>query len=138
MSSTNKKGAGLILSLLTAVAGAVGLAFCIVNAGTDSFRKIGGQYGQGGKDDLHGNEGVVIPGAHADKAGAAGHAVQRVGVGQRVGLPCHGLLDGAHQLGVLTNILGGPVGKLFADSGHRVLTGEGGHRAAVEGILLQQ
>lgn len=41
MSSTNKKGAGLILSLLTAVAGAVGLAFCIVNAGTDSFRKIG-------------------------------------------------------------------------------------------------
>ena len=32
MSSTNKKGAGLILSLLTAVAGAVGLAFCIVNA----------------------------------------------------------------------------------------------------------
>lgn len=97
----------------------------------------GGQYGQGGKDDLHGNEGVVIPGAHADKAGAAGYAVQRVGVGQRVGLPCHGLLDGAHQLGVLTNILGGPVGKLFADSGHRVLTGEGGHRAAVEGILLQ-
>ena len=41
MSSTNKKGAGLILSLLTAVAGAVGLGFCIVNAGTDSFRKIG-------------------------------------------------------------------------------------------------
>ena len=34
MSSTNKKGAGLILSLLTAVAGAVGLGFCIVNAGT--------------------------------------------------------------------------------------------------------
>ena len=32
MSSTNKKGAGLILSLLTAVAGAVGLGFCIVNA----------------------------------------------------------------------------------------------------------
>ena len=30
MSSTNKKGAGLILSLLTAVAGAVGLGFCIV------------------------------------------------------------------------------------------------------------
>lgn len=29
MSSTNKKGAGLILSLLTAVAGAVGLAFCM-------------------------------------------------------------------------------------------------------------
>ena len=28
MSSTNKKGAGLILSLLTAVAGAVGLGFC--------------------------------------------------------------------------------------------------------------
>ena len=41
MSSTNKKGAGLILSLLTAVACAVGLGFCIVNAGTDSFRKIG-------------------------------------------------------------------------------------------------
>ena len=41
MSSTNKKGAGLILSLLTAVAGAVGLGFCIVNDGTDSFRKIG-------------------------------------------------------------------------------------------------
>lgn len=41
MSSTNKKGAGLILSLLTAVAGAVGLGFCIVNAGTDSFCKIG-------------------------------------------------------------------------------------------------
>ena len=41
MSSTNKKGAGLILSLLTAVAGAVGLGFCIVFAGTDSFRKIG-------------------------------------------------------------------------------------------------
>ena len=29
MSSTNKKGAGLILSLLTAVAGAVGLGFCM-------------------------------------------------------------------------------------------------------------
>ena len=41
MTSTNKKGAGFILSLLTAVACAVGLGFCIVNAGTDSFRKIG-------------------------------------------------------------------------------------------------
>lgn len=41
MSSTNKKGAGLILTLLTAVVGAVGLGFCMVNAGTDSFRKIG-------------------------------------------------------------------------------------------------
>ena len=39
--TVKKKGAGLILSLLTAVAGAVGLGFCIVNAGTDSFRKIG-------------------------------------------------------------------------------------------------
>ena len=41
MSSTNKKGAGFILTLLTAIAGVVGLAFCLVNANTDSFRKIG-------------------------------------------------------------------------------------------------
>ena len=38
MSSTNKKGAGLILSLLTAVAGAVGLAFCMaISKGINSF-----------------------------------------------------------------------------------------------------
>lgn len=41
MSSTNKKGAGFILTLLTAIAGVVGLVFCMVNANTDSFRKIG-------------------------------------------------------------------------------------------------
>ena len=41
MTSTNKKGAGFILSLLTAIAGVVGLVFCMVNANTDSFRKIG-------------------------------------------------------------------------------------------------
>ena len=29
MTSTNKKGAGFILSLLTAIAGVVGLVFCI-------------------------------------------------------------------------------------------------------------
>lgn len=41
MSSTNKKGAGFILSLLTAIAGVVGLVFCMVNANTDSFRSVG-------------------------------------------------------------------------------------------------
>ena len=41
MTSTNKKGAGLILSLLTAIAGVVGLVFCMVNANTDSFRAVG-------------------------------------------------------------------------------------------------
>lgn len=41
MSSTNKKGAGFILSILTAVAGVIGLVFTLVNANTDSFRKIG-------------------------------------------------------------------------------------------------
>ena len=41
MSSTKKKGAGFILTLLTAIAGVVGLVFCMVNANTDSFRKIG-------------------------------------------------------------------------------------------------
>ena len=32
MTSTNKKGAGFILSLLTVIAGVVGLVFCMVNA----------------------------------------------------------------------------------------------------------
>ena len=41
MTSTNKKGAGFILSLLTAIAGVVGLVFCMVNANTDSFRSVG-------------------------------------------------------------------------------------------------
>ena len=41
MTSTNKKGAGFILSLLTAIAGVVGLVFCMVNANTDSFRAVG-------------------------------------------------------------------------------------------------
>lgn len=41
MSSTNKKGAGFILTLLTAIVGVVGLVFTLVNANTDSFRKIG-------------------------------------------------------------------------------------------------
>lgn len=41
MTSTNKKSAGFVLSLLTAIAGVVGLVFCMVNANTDSFRKIG-------------------------------------------------------------------------------------------------
>ena len=41
MSATNKKGAGFVLTLLTAIAGVVGLVFCMVNANTDSFRKIG-------------------------------------------------------------------------------------------------
>ena len=41
MSSTNKKGAGFILSVLTAIAGVVGLVFTLINANTDSFRKVG-------------------------------------------------------------------------------------------------
>ena len=41
MSSTNKKGAGTILTALTAIAGVVGLVFTLVNANTDSFRKVG-------------------------------------------------------------------------------------------------
>ena len=41
MTSTNKKGAGLILSLLTAIAGVVGLVFCMVKANTDSCRAVG-------------------------------------------------------------------------------------------------
>lgn len=41
MSFIKKQGAGFYLTALTILAGVVGLAFCMVNGGTNSFHSIG-------------------------------------------------------------------------------------------------
>lgn len=41
MSFIKKQSAGFYLSALTILAGAVGLAYCVINGGTSSFKNIG-------------------------------------------------------------------------------------------------